>query len=251
MSLTGITDEMVADAPSPEEVPSFWTGRGTGCLVAHNAEFDVGFVRAGCRRMGRTFDNTLPGRTLILCQNLLPQLNKYKLDIIASPLDLPSFNHHRATDDAEDRGLIFWPLYKNLRIWAFGPCSRSTPMRSLRSGGRKKRGQAMHRKSSDSAGQKSRQACAISISWFLWPIWNTFKPISHHAEILINENREGLIIGSACEAGELFQAILDGKSEDELKRIASWYDYLEIQPICQQPYMLPKEGIVEPATFTS
>ena len=97
VELTGITDEMVADAPGQEEgLDLFLDWVGDRPLAAHNAEFDMGFIAEGCRRMGRPFRNSSLD-TLILCQNLLPKLGKYKLDVVAEHLDLPAFNHHRAS----------------------------------------------------------------------------------------------------------------------------------------------------------
>ena len=100
IGLTGITDEMLKDAPQLKDALTdflkFVNGRP---LAAHNAEFDIGFIRAGCKKVGLDFNPTYVD-SLILAQNLLPELSKYKLDIVAEHLDLPAFNHHRASDDA-------------------------------------------------------------------------------------------------------------------------------------------------------
>ena len=114
IGLTGITDAMLADAPSLKEALTaflqFVNGR---VLAAHNAEFDISFIRAGCRKVGLEFEPTYID-SLILAQNLLPELHKYKLDIVAEHLDLPAFNHHRASDDAGMAAATpstssFWP----------------------------------------------------------------------------------------------------------------------------------------------
>ena len=244
VELTGITDEMVADAPGQEEgLNLFLDWVGDRPLAAHNAEFDMGFIAEGCRRMGRPFRNSSLD-TLILCQNLLPKLGKYKLDVVAEYLDLPAFNHHRASDDAATVAYMLVPLYRNLNDMGVKTLQQINPaMRTLRAG-------------AGSGGGKRRSANhLIVLAKNQTGLRNLYKLISlAHLEhfkrfpimpkSLINENREGLIIGSACEAGELFRAIVDRKSWDELMRIASWYDYLEIQPICNNMYML-REGIVE------
>lgn len=127
IGLTGITDAMLADAPQLKEALTaflqFVNGRP---LAAHNAEFDISFIRAGCRRVGLDFDPTYVD-SLILAQNLLPELGKYKLDIVAEHLDLPAFNHHRASDDAAMVGYMLIPfLRKWRRNWASPACRRST-----------------------------------------------------------------------------------------------------------------------------
>ncbi len=244
VELTGITDEMVADAPGQEEgLNLFLDWVGNRPLAAHNADFDMGFLAEGCRRMGREFHNTSLD-TLILCQNLIPKLGKYKLDVIAEYLDLPAFNHHRACDDAATVGYMLVPLYRNLKDMGVKTLQQINPvMRTLRSG-------------AGNGGGKRRSANhLIVLAKNQTGLRNLYKLISlAHLEhfkrfpimpkSLINENREGLIIGSACEAGELFRAVVDRKSWDELLRIASWYDYLEIQPICNNMYML-RDGIVD------
>lgn len=118
IALTGITDAMLQDAPQPAEaLRAFLDFVGDRPLVAHNAEFDIGFVRAGCRRTGYDFDPTYVD-TLILAQNLLPELGKYKLDIVAEHLKLPAFQHHRASDDAATCGLFLPHFLQSWRRWA-------------------------------------------------------------------------------------------------------------------------------------
>ena len=114
VDLTGITDEMLRGAPDIGEIlPRFLAFCGDRPLIAHNADFDVGFVSAACRRLGIAYGPTYLD-TLILSQNLLPQLGKFKLDIVANALSLPEFNHHRAADDALTCGLIFHRLSSQL-----------------------------------------------------------------------------------------------------------------------------------------
>ena len=242
VELTGITDEMVADAPGQEEgLDLFLNWVGDRPLAAHNAEFDMGFIAEGAAAWG-VLSEIPAWIPLILCQNLLPKLGKYKLDVVAEYLDLPAFNHHRASDDAATVAYMLVPLYRNLNDMGVKTLQQINPaMRTLRAG-------------AGSGGGKRRSANhLIVLAKNQTGLRNLYKLISlAHLEhfkrfpimpkSLINENREGLIIGSACEAGELFRAIVDRKSWDELMRIASWYDYLEIQPICNNMYML-REGL--------
>ena len=235
--LTGITDEMLAGAPSQEEaLRMFLDFAGDRPLAAHNAEFDMGFISAGCRKYGIPFHNASVD-SLILAQNLLPELGKYKLDIVAEYLHLPAFNHHRASDDAATVAYMLPPFFEKLEAMGVHTLGEINPaMPKLRKGGGKMRRQPKH---------------LIVLAKNQIGLRNLYKLISlAHLEhfrrypimpkSLINENREGLIIGSACEAGELFRAVVDGKDWEELKRIASWYDCLEIQPICNNMFMLRK-----------
>ena len=202
-------------------------------LAAHNADFDMSFLAIGCERMGRPFRNASID-TLILAQNLLPDLGKYKLDIVANRLNLPEFNHHRASDDAATVGYMLMPFRKMLSDMGVDRIDQINPaMRGLRKNGkRRQRPQHLIVLAKNQTGLRNLYKL-ISLAHL-----EHFKryPIMPKSEIM--ENREGLIIGSACEAGELFQAIVDRKSYDELKRIAGWYDYLEIQPICNNRFLI-------------
>ena len=234
VGLTGITDEMVADAPSQSEALNhFLDWVGDRPLAAHNADFDMSFLAIGCERMGRPFCNASID-TLILAQNLLPDLGKYKLDIVANRLNLPEFNHHRASDDAATVGYMLMPFRKMLSDMGVDRIDQINPaMRGLRKNGkRRQRPQHLIVLAKNQTGLRNLYKL-ISLAHL-----EHFKryPIMPKSEIM--ENREGLIIGSACEAGELFQAIVDRKSYDELKRIAGWYDYLEIQPICNNRFLI-------------
>ena len=238
--LTGITDEMLVGAPSQEEaLRAFLEFAGDRPLAAHNAEFDMGFIAAGCRKYGLPFHNPSVD-SLILAQNLLPDLGKYKLDIVAEHLHLPAFNHHRASDDAATVAYMLPPFFKMLEdagLHTLGEINGYMP--KLRKHGKARR----HPKhlivlAKNQTGLRNLYKL-ISLSHL-----EHFKRVPTMPKSLINENREGLIIGSACEAGELFQAVVADKDWDELKRIASWYDYLEIQPICNNQFMLRK-GMVK------
>ena len=232
--LTGITDEMLEGAPSQEEaLRAFLAFTGDRPLAAHNAEFDMGFISAGCRKYGIPFHNASID-SLILAQNLLPDLGKYKLDIVAEHLHLPAFNHHRASDDAATVAYMLPPFFKMLEEFGLHNLNEINPyMPKLRRGGKARR-QPKHLivLAKNQTGLRNLYKL-ISLSHL-----EHFKRVPTMPKSLINENREGLIIGSACEAGELFRAVVDGKDWEELKRIASWYDYLEIQPICNNMFML-------------
>ena len=239
VELTGITDEMLEGAPSIEEVlPKFLDFVGGRVLVAHNSDFDTGFIRAECQRQGLAYNFTAAD-TLILSQNLLRHLNKFKLDIVSNALSLPDFNHHRAGDDAMTCGLIMTKLMEKLEqehdihnLQAINPA-----MVALRSGGRVTDRQARHiiLFAKNQVGLRNLYHL-ISDSNLKY-----FRRVPRIPKSQLLKYREGLIIGSACEAGELFQAILDRKSDDELKRIASFYDFLEIQPLANNRFMLDQD----------
>ena len=234
--LTGITDEMLKGAPSQAEaLRAFLAFAGDRPLAAHNADFDMGFIAAGCEKYGIPFHNSSVD-SLILAQNLLPELGKYKLDIVADHLHLPAFNHHRARDDAATVAYMLPHFFKKLKELGLHNLFEINPyMPKLRGKGKAKR-QPKHLivLAKNQTGLRNLYKL-ISLSHL-----EHFKRYPTMPKSLINENREGLIIGSACEAGELFRALADGKNWDELKRIASWYDYLEIQPICNNMFMLRK-----------
>ena len=238
VELTGITDEMLKGAPKIEEVlPEFLKFVNGRVLVAHNSDFDTGFIRAACARQGLPYTYTAAD-TLILSQNMLPQLNKFKLDIVSNALSLPDFNHHRAADDAVTCGLIMHRLMarmeEELDIHTLQEINGR--MTTLRAKGRITDRHARH------IIILAKNQIGLRNLYHLISDSNLkyFKRVPRIPKSELLELREGLIIGSACEAGELFQAILDGKSEDELLRIASFYDYLEIQPLANNMFMLSK-----------
>ena len=241
VDLTGITDEMLIDAPQIEEVlPKFMEFVGDRVLVAHNSDFDTGFIRAECARQGIDYAFTAVD-TLILSQNLLQHLSKFKLDIVANALSLPEFTHHRASDDAVTCGMIMARLMKKLEEEhdIHNLQAVNEVMRSLRSGGKIKERQARH------IILFAKNQLGLRNLYHLISNSNLhhFRRVPRIPKSELLAMREGLIIGSACEAGELFQAILDKKSDDELKRIASFYDYLEIQPISNNRFMIEHEKI--------
>ena len=241
IGLTGITDAMLADAPSLKEALTaflqFVNGR---VLAAHNAEFDISFIRAGCRKVGLEFEPTYID-SLILAQNLLPELHKYKLDIVAEHLDLPAFNHHRASDDAGMVGYMLVPFFEKMRrelgISRLQEINgEMEKLRPLGGGSRHPKPIIILAKNTLGLKHLYQLVSASTLKYFKrYPIIPKTELVTH---------REGLIIGSACEAGELFRAVADHKDWAELRRIASFYDYLEIQPICNNMFML-RNGTVQ------
>ena len=235
IGLTGITDDMLKDAPQLKQALTdflkFVDGRP---LAAHNAEFDIGFIRAGCKKVGLDFQPTYVD-SLILAQNLLPDLHKYKLDIVAEALDLPAFNHHRASDDAATVGYMLIPFWKMLHERGIHTLQAvNKEMEKLRPLGSKTNRFPKHiiLIARNKVGLKNlyQMISASNLKYF--------KRVPTIPKSLLMEHREGIIVGSACEAGELFKAVTDHKDWDELKRIASFYDYLEIQPLCNNAFML-------------
>ena len=242
IGLTGITDAMLADAPQLKDALmaflQFVNGRP---LAAHNAEFDISFIREGCRKVGLEFDPTYVD-SLILAQNLLPELHKYKLDIVAEHLDLPAFNHHRASDDAAMVGYMLIPFFEKMRreMGIHRLQQINGEMLKLRPEGGKSNRHPKHIiiLAKNKLGLKHLYQL-ISASNLKY-----FKRVPIIPKTELAAHREGLIIGSACEAGELFRAVADGSKDwAELKRIASFYDYLEIQPICNNMFMLRKGDV--------
>ena len=235
--LTGITNEMLKGQPKIEEIlPKFLAFVGDRPLVAHNAAFDIGFIRAECERQGISRSFTYAD-TLVLSRVLLPQMSKHKLNIVADALSLPEFNHHRAADDAMTCGLIMARFMEQLRergvesLQQINPyvmsIERETPL-----GKRRPNHIILFAKNQMGLRNLYHLISNSNLKFFKRFPWMPKSEIMKY--------REGLIIGSACEAGELFKAVVDHKSEEELKDIASFYDFLEIQPISNNMFMLEK-----------
>lgn len=235
--LTGITDEMVAGAPKEEEaVRSFLEFCGNAVLVAHNAPFDTGFLRASCARTGLSFTSTYID-SLPICRAMLPGLKKFKLDIVANHLNLPKFNHHRACDDAKVLADIFIILLGRMKsdkglddISQLNSGLGAADVTKLRS-----YHQILLVK--NYTGLKNLYKL-VSMAHLKYFYKNPRVPRSELMQL-----REGLLVGSACEAGELFSALLQAEPWDKLKEIASFYDYLEIQPTANNAFLL-REGRV-------
>ena len=234
VELTGITDRDVFDAPEEDEaLKKFMKFAGERTLVAHNAEFDIGFMRAAARRSGIDFDPTYID-TLALSQSLLPDLKRFKLDIVSSRLGLPDFNHHRADDDALTCGRIMAKFIKMLVEKGITKQSELDSFTKTQRGANARTGRVKHIiiLVKNKKGLKNLYEI-ISKSHL-----EHFKKNPIIPKSLLLQYREGLIVGSACEAGEVFDAVSRHKSDEEIIRLCSLYDYLEIQPLCNNMFML-------------
>ena len=230
--LTGITDEMVKDAPSQSEaVTAFLEFAGDNILVAHNAPFDTSFIRRACQNMNREYNYTSID-TVAIARAILPDIKNVKLDTVANYLRLGKFNHHRATDDAEILAKIFISLCSRLSD-DYG-IKESGDINTKIAGGDFKKLPTYHQiiLAKNKTGLKNLYKL-ISYSHL-----NTFYKKPRIPKSKLVEHREGLIIGSACCEGQLYKAILKGAPWGELKSIASFYDYLEIQPSGNNEFLI-------------
>ena len=234
--LTSINDNMVMDAPVIEEIlPQFLEFVGDAVLVAHNAGFDVSFIEENCRRLGQEQTFTYLD-TVALARILLPQLNRFKLDTVAKALHINLHHHHRAVDDAECTAEIFLKFVEMLEkqdVFDLDGINElgSTSLEQIKK-------LPTYHAIILAKNEIGRINLYRLVSWSHLQYYNRRPRIPKSA---IQQYREGLILGSACEAGELFQAILEGKTEQEVIRIANFYDYLEIQPIGNNAFMIREE----------
>ena len=234
--LTGINDGMVMDEPPVEEVlPRFLDFCGAAVMVAHNASFDMSFIEYNAEQIGIDFKPTIVD-TVALARILLPELKRFKLDTVAKALNVSLENHHRAVDDAEATAHIFTAFIERLekrevmtlgQVNALGAMSvdmvRKMPTYHV----------IILAKSEVGRINLYRLISMSHLTYF------SRRPRIPKSELM--KHREGLIIGSACEAGELFQAVLEGAPDEELERLVKFYDYLEVQPIGNNEFML-REG---------
>lgn len=232
--LTSINDSMVINAPKIEEVlPKFMEFCEGAVMVAHNADFDMSFISANCERQGLSCDFTIVD-TVAMSRYLIIGLGRYKLDNVAKALGIVLEHHHRAVDDAECTALIFQKLCKMLEGKGI------TNLDELNKEG----------KQSKNLINKLPAHHAIILVKNLVGRVNLYKLISiSHIDTFANKKPrilksdylkhcEGLMIGSACEAGELYQAILHGRPQQEIARLAQFYDYFEVQPLGNNKFML-------------
>ena len=234
--LTGINDGMVMDEPPVEKVlPRFLDFCGAAVMVAHNASFDMSFIEYNAEQLGIDFKPTIVD-TVALARILLPELKRFKLDTVAKALNVSLENHHRAVDDAEATAHIFMAFIERLekrevmtlgQVNALGAMSvdmvRKMPTYHV----------IILAKSEVGRINLYRLISMSHLTYF------SRRPRIPKSELM--KHREGLIIGSACEAGELFQAVLEGAPDEELERLVKFYDYLEVQPIGNNEFML-REG---------
>ncbi|MGN0179885.1 MAG: exonuclease domain-containing protein, partial [Monoglobaceae bacterium] len=227
--LTGISDQMVSGMPDISEVlPEFLSFCRDCTVVAHNASFDCGFIRYNAAEQGLEFHNkTLD--TLKLSRELFPNEKKHSLDAVCKRLDVSLENHHRAVDDASATAEIF------LKFMDIAEKSGGSAQEiNIKTRPDLIKGQKYHiiLLARNYVGLKNLyQLISKSNLEYFYK-----KPVMPKS--VIEQFRDGIIIGSACEAGELYRAIIDGKSEEELLDIAAFYDYLEIQPLGNNAFML-------------
>ncbi|MDD6502822.1 MAG: PolC-type DNA polymerase III [Oscillospiraceae bacterium] len=233
--LTGITDDDVKDAPDEDEaMRRFLEFAGGRPIIAHNADFDTSFMREACKRSDIPFHPVVID-TLVLSQCLLPDLKRFKLDIVSHKLKLPEFNHHRAYDDAAVVARImakFIPMLAERGARTVNDINGAVA--------------DLHRLDIG----KTRHICLLARNKA--GLKNLYKIISasqieHYNKSrkhptmprsLIQQYREGIFVGSACEAGELYDAVLRGKPDAQLEEIASFYDYLEIMPLFNNRFLI-------------
>ena len=235
--LTSINDEMVISAPVIEDILPEFMEFSKGCvMVAHNADFDMSFIKKNCERIGIPCDPTIVD-TVALARVLLPKLNRFKLDTVAKALNVSLDNHHRAVDDAACTAEIF---VKFIQMLADRGIDRLDAVNELGS-------------SSVENIMKLPTYHAIILATCDQGRTNLYRLTSlahlkyYHKRPRIPKSefikyRDGLLIGSACEAGELYRAILNGRPDEEISRLVDFYDYLEIQPLGNNAFMLRDES---------
>ena len=231
--LTSINDNMVLDAPTIEEILPKFLEFSEGCvMVAHNASFDMGFIEANCKRQGIEKEFTVVD-TVALARVLMPQLNRFKLDTVAKALKVSLENHHRAVDDAGCTAEIFVKFIEMLQQRDI------TTLDGVNELGRtsvdKIRKSPSHHAILLATNDLGRINLYRLVSCSHLKYYNR-RPLIPKSEFV--RHREGLLLGSACEAGELYQAVLNHRSDQEIARLVNFYDYLEIQPVGNNRFMI-------------
>ena len=238
VNITHITDEMVKDAPTIDQImPKVLDFIGDSVLVAHNADFDIGFIKYNCKQLGLELNNTYID-TLRLAKDLFPDYKKYKLGLIADNLGIKVEVAHRALDDVDTLVKVFQVMLK-----------------MLKEKGAKTLADIDNLEAEKVDFRKLPSYHAIILAKDLVGLKNLYKLVSYsHLDYFYKKPRilksiyrkhsEGLILGSACEAGELYRAIVAGKTEEEIEKIANDYDYLEIQPLGNNQFMV-RNGTVQ------
>lgn len=236
--LTGIDDQMVQDAPLEEEaLKQFLAFAKEYVLVAHNANFDMGFLSEAAKRHAIPFEKTYLD-TLSLARNLYPDLANHRLDTLAKHADIEEFHHHRAIDDAKTLALIFAKMLHTLEE------NRGVHQLS----------EINHMVNGSKEYKRLRSYHQILLVKNKTGLKNLYKLISEsHLHYFYKtprilksdliQYREGLLVGSACEAGELYQAVSSGKDWDTLLKIADFYDFLEIQPIDNNAFLIRNQSV--------
>jgi len=234
--LTSINDSMVLPYPQIDVIlPQFLEFCEGSALVAHNASFDVSFISYNAKELGLEFGPTVLD-TVALARHLLPNLNRFKLDTVAKALNISLKNHHRAVDDAGCTAEIFVKFVAMLRERGVENLNQLNSMSKLSADMIKKL--PTHHIIILAKNEVGRINLYRLISW---SHIDYFAKRPRIPKSVLSEHREGLIIGSACEAGELYQALLRGLPQAEVMKIANFYDFLEIQPLGNNAFMLRDE----------
>lgn len=241
--LTGITDEMVKDAPKCDAaLKEFLDFCGDDIIIAHNAVFDTSFLRAASKEYKIPFENTYLD-TVALSRYVNPELNKHTLDTLQRYYKLPDFAHHRACDDAAMLARIFFCMCDKLKLEGIFDLEAMVRIMADKADPKKLRSHHMIILVKNLVGLKNLYYL-ISQSYLDYYYRHPRIP-----KTLLEEHREGLIIGSACEAGELYNAIKQNKTRDELLKIADFYDYLEIQPLCNNMFLVNEGSVPDVETL--
>ena len=229
--LTGITNDLIKDKPTIEEIlPRFMEFIGDSVLVAHNAEFDIGFINQKCKEMNIEFKNKSVD-TLMLARILLPHLKRFKLNNLTKELGVPLHNHHRAVDDAAATAQIF---IKFLEMLEKKGAKKLSDVNEVLGGIDYTKLKTKHITliAQNFAGIKSLYKIVSDAHV------NHFYRAPRILKSVLLEHKEGIIVGSACEAGEVFQAVKQNKNDDEIKEIIDLYDYIEVMPIDNNRFMI-------------
>ncbi len=235
--LTGITDRDVFDAPEEDEaMRAFLEFVGDRPIIAHNASFDLSFMAAACERHGIEFE-PVSIDTLQMSRALLPELKRHKLDVVSKYLGLPEFRHHRAADDA---GVVARIMAQFLPKLKERGANTVNDINVVLAGGDVQSGRRTRHISILVRNKRGLKNLYKLISKSHLEHFNK-QPIIPRS--LLEAHREGLLIGSACEAGEVYDAVLRGLPAKELRKIAAFYDYLEIMPVANNRFLIDK-GIV-------
>ncbi len=232
--LTGITDEMLVDKPTIDKVlPEFLDFVGDSMLVAHNSDFDTGFIRQNCVNLNLKYRSKAID-TVALSRTLLIDLRSHKLNLVAKRLGVRLDNHHRAVDDAQATAEIFLKFLEMLEEKGVETLDQ------------------VNQKITDTDFRSKRMNHVVLLVQNYVGLKNLYKIISDsHIEhfyktprilkSFLNEHREGILVGSACESGEVFSAVLKNQSDAELGQIVSYYDYLEIMPCANNEFLVDKK----------
>lgn len=238
VQLTGITQEMVQDADSIEQVlPTFLDFIGDAVLVAHNAQFDLSFLRTAAEKQGMSLKNPSLD-TLELSKAMFPELSKFKLNLVVKHIGLVLENHHRATDDAQAAAGIMLHCFQKFPERGFKYLEELNA--GLANGDDWKKGRSHHAIILVKNQEGMKNLYEIVSASHLQYFYRTPRV----PKSLYMKHREGLMIGSACEAGELYSAIVAGHAPQEIEEIASFYDYLEIQPLGNNAFLV-RDNMVE------